>query len=460
MDNHRERPEIRKALDSGSGFFSRKSDTLSTDTLYYYYALSRSDGTVLRVSTEVDSVHALIVDTLPYSVLLALVFFASAVWFSGYLTNRTVNPMENFFLTFDPRSEPVYPELAPVMLLIREKHGELERKMEELAVKRRETETILGGMSEGMIILDILGKIILINPAAFKLMGETERDCAGLDLIYFMRDKKLLKAVKRAFAGEEHNVDAKVNGRIISIHASPVLYDNEMAGAICILRDVTEQVKAEKMRREFTANVSHELKTPLTSISGYSELLAAGKGDPREFGEIIHREALRLITLISDIIKLSELENGEDERPTELINLLEIAELSLKRLEITAQERNITLKTAGEAFSVEAEREALIQLVSNLCNNAVQYNVNGGSVTVALEGRTLSVIDTGIGIPQKDLGRIFERFYRVDKARSRESGGTGLGLAIVKHAAQKLGAKLSIESSEGAGTVVKVEFAP
>lgn len=458
MENHRERPEIRKAIDSGSGFFSRKSDTLSTDTLYYYYAFSRDDGSVLRVSTEVDSIHSLIADTLPYSVLLAIIFFASAVWFSGYLTNRTVNPMEDFFLKFNMRSEPVYPELAPVMLLIREKHGEIERKMNELAAQRRETEAIMEGMSEGMIFLDTLGKIILINPAAFKLMGESVRDCAGLDLIYFIRDKKLIKSVNRAVGGEEQSVDTKVNGRNISIHAAPVLYNGEQAGAICILRDITEQIKAENMRREFTANVSHELKTPLTSISGYSELLAAGKGNPAEFGERIHREAQHLISLISDILKLSELENGEGEHPVELCDLLEIARNALQRLEITAKERGITLRVTGEGFTLEAEKELLIQLVSNLCNNAVQYNKDGGSVTVTVEENMLSVSDTGIGIPQKDLERIFERFYRADKARSRETGGTGLGLAIVKHAAQKLGAKLSIESTEGVGTVVKAEF--
>jgi two-component system phosphate regulon sensor histidine kinase PhoR len=458
MENHSERPEIKKARDLGSGFFSRKSGTLATDTLYYYYAFSRDDGTVLRVSTEVESIHSLIIDTLPYSVLLAIIFFFSAVWFSGFLTNRTVNPMENFFLKIDLHSEPVYPELAPVMLLIREKHGEIERRMDELTAQRRETETILEGMNEGMIFLDTLGKIILINPAAFKLMGETKRDCVGLDLIYFIRDKKLLKAVKRASEGEEQSVDTKVNGRNISIHASPVLYNDIQAGTICILRDTTEQIRAENMRREFTANVSHELKTPLTSISGYSELLAAGKGSPAEFGEIIHREAQRLISLISDILKLSELENGESERTAEQCDLLEIAVNSLKRLEITAQERGIVLKTAGSGFVVEAERELLTQLVSNLCNNAVQYNKDGGSVTVTVENCVLSVSDTGIGIPQKDLERIFERFYRVDKARSRETGGTGLGLAIVKHAAQKIGAKLSIESAEGVGTTVKVEF--
>ncbi|MDR2401496.1 MAG: PAS domain S-box protein [Deferribacteraceae bacterium] len=458
MENHRERPEIRKAIDSGSGFFSRKSDTLSTDTLYYYYAFSRDDGSVLRVSTEVDSIHSLIADTLPYSVLLAIIFFASAVWFSGYLTNRTVNPMEDFFLKFNMRSEPVYPELAPVMLLIREKHGEIERKMNELAAQRRETEAIMEGMSEGMIFLDTLGKIILINPAAFKLMGESVRDCAGLDLIYFIRDKKLIKSVNRAVGGEEQSVDTKVNGRNISIHAAPVLYNGEQAGAICILRDITEQIKAENMRREFTANVSHELNTPLTSISGYSELLAAGKGNPSEFGERIHREAQHLISLISDILKLSELENGEGEHPVELCDLLEIARNALQRLEITAKERGITLRVTGEGFTLEAEKELLIQLVSNLCNNAVQYNKDGGSVTVTVEENMLSVSDTGIGIPQKDLERIFERFYRADKARSRETGGTGLGLAIVKHAAQKLGAKLSIESTEGVGTVVKAEF--
>jgi two-component system phosphate regulon sensor histidine kinase PhoR len=458
MENHRERPEIKKALDSGSGFFSRRSDTFATDTLYYYYALSRADGSILRVSTEVDSIHSLIVDTLPYSVILALIFFVSAVWFSGYLTNRTVQPLEKFYLNFNPRSDPVYPELAPVMILIREKHGEIERKMNELAAQRMETRTIMDGMSEGMIFLDTLQKIILINPAAFRLMGENERECTGLDLIYFIRDKRLIKAVRRASEGEEQTTDTTVNGRNISIHASPVLNDGESAGTICLLRDITEQMRAENMRREFTANVSHELKTPLTSISGYSELLAAGSGDPAEFGGIIHREAQRLIALISDILKLSELENGEEERPAEECDLLEIAADVLKRLAIPAKERELTLRTAGEGFSVTADRELLVQIVGNLCDNAVKYNKNGGSVTVTAADRALTVADTGIGIPQKDLERIFERFYRVDKARSKQTGGTGLGLAIVKHSVQKLGAKLSVESSEGKGTVIKVEF--
>jgi two-component system phosphate regulon sensor histidine kinase PhoR len=334
----------------------------------------------------------------------------------------------------------------------------MRRVLAKLTTKQAELELITANMSEGMLFIDGNGIVQFVNAAAFSLFNLEPYDCLGKAYIYFSNHKKLAKAVRKAENAKKYAKDIKLLNRILRLSAAPVHNEGTYSGVICIFSDVTEQRRAERIRRDFTANVSHELKTPLTSIIGYSELIAAGvnnSDDMQKFAGIIHTQSKHLLEIITEILTLSALESSNTTQQEEL-DLLEVAKDCVETLSLSVDRGNISINVAGESSLVVTDKTMLKHLLTNLIDNAVRYNVDGGKVLVSVDGETITVADTGVGIAEADQERIFERFYRVDKGRGKQSGGTGLGLAIVKHIAERIDATISLTSKIGKGTTVKV----
>ncbi len=462
MDNHKNREEIKAAMARGEGSSVRHSNTVNQNTIYY--ATLQPDGTILRLSMHTNSAWAVLKEVLPSAVILTVILVAFVLVLTAYLTGNIIKPMEESLKNTD-EFLPVYDELVPFSILLKEKNSALKSALADIKQQQQNTALITSNMSEGMIFVDGGRHIQLINPAAFTLFGIAKHDCIGLDLYYFSRDKKLAKAVKHAANGENYVKDTVIQDRILRISSSPVYDKGQYVGVISVISDVTAQRKAETIRKDFTANVSHELKTPLTSIIGYSELLSgsdAGTEDAKKFAGIINKESRNLLSLITDILKLSELEDENGEHHMQEVNILDVASECIDSFNLYAKKLNVHLTLEGTSTVITSDKDLLSLLIKNLCDNAIRYNRNDGYVIVTVgsdeKGAYLIVKDNGIGIPDKDKERIFERFYRVDKGRSHETGGTGLGLAIVKHVAEKLEASITLESTEGKGTTITVRF--
>ncbi|MCD7927891.1 MAG: ATP-binding protein [Oscillospiraceae bacterium] len=459
MENHLERSEIQQALSEGYGESVRYSDTLMQSTLYCAQLLE--DGTVLRLSVAHSSVLLLLIGMARPILIRVVVALVLAFVLASRLSKRIIQPLNKLNLE-EPLENEGYDEIAPLLGRIHSQQQQLKRQQAALAQRKNELETIIGGMEEGMLLLDSEDRVLSMNPSARRLLDASDA-CLGRDILTVSRNPQLQQAVEQAGGGSPCAVQTSLHGRDIRIRVAPVPSEEGISGLAIVLFDVTEQEQAEQRRREFTANVSHELKTPLHAISGYSELLKQGIAKPEDvqpFAEKIYGEAQRLIALVEDIISLSHLDEGGRDLQWTQVSLYDQARQVVQNLSDVAQVQQVELRLEGEGETVQGVPELVYAILYNLCDNAVKYNHPGGSVTVALQGRRVTVTDTGIGIPPEHLDRIFERFYRVEKSRSKAMGGTGLGLSIVKHAARSLNAQLHVESTVGQGTAVSVDFAP
>lgn len=461
MENHLEREEVRQAVENGYGKSSRYSETLTEKSLYS--AKKLSDGSVLRLSVSQYSVLTLFLGMLRPVLIIALLAVVLALLLAYRLSKNIVTPLNKLNLD-SPLSNKVYEELSPLLKRMDAQQRQLKHQSEELKRKREEFETATENMSEGLIILNEKGVILSINRAAAKMLGLSE-DSVGKDIFSEKTSVNLKEPTQIALSGKNTEEVFALRDGNCQLLANPVSTDGKVTGAALLVLDVTEKERAEQMRREFTANVSHELKTPLQTISGYAELLANGMvadKDKTAFSEKIYAEAQRMIRLIEDIIKLSNLDEGAVELTRETVDLYVTAENTVRSLLPAAKKANVTLSLNGENAEIYGIPQLLTAVVYNLCDNAIKYNKDGGTVFVSVknnaENIVLSVRDTGIGIPKEQQERIFERFYRVDKSHSKEVGGTGLGLSIVKHAAKLHDAKITLESEVGKGTGITVIF--
>ena len=358
-----------------------------------------------------------------------------------------------------------YDELAPFLSRINKQKQQIRLEQAAQRRQRADLDSITANMREGLVVLDGSASVLSLNRSARRLLHLEEQDCVGKSIFGYCRSKQFIPAVESVLAGESVDTVMELQGRALRLLASPSQGADGTKGAILLLMDVTETYSAEQMRREFSANVSHELKTPLTSISGYAELMMNGmvkSEDIVPFAQRIHQEATRLIALVQDIIRLSRLDEGSEDLTKEPVDLLPLAKAAAEHLAALADDRKVTLTVEGESVTVEGVKPLLEEMLFNLCENAVRYNKPDGSVIVTVgqeKGKAFfSVKDTGIGIPEADRERVFERFYRVDSGRSKQSGGTGLGLSIVKHAAQCHGAAIDLDSRVGEGTTITVRF--
>lgn len=461
MENHLEREEVRQAVENGYGKSSRYSETLTEKSLYS--AKKLSDGSVLRLSVSQYSVLTLFLGMLRPVLIIALLAVVLALLLAYRLSKNIVTPLNKLNLD-SPLSNKVYEELSPLLKRMDAQQRQLKHQSEELKRKREEFETATENMSEGLIILNEKGVILSINRAAAKMLGLSE-DSVGKDIFSEKTSVNLKEPTQIALSGKNKEEVFALRDGNCQLLANPVSTDGKVTGAALLVLDVTEKERAEQMRREFTANVSHELKTPLQTISGYAELLANGMvadKDKTAFSEKIYAEAQRMIRLIEDIIKLSNLDEGAVELTRETVDLYATAENTVRSLLPAAKKANVTLSLNGENAEIYGIPQLLTAVVYNLCDNAIKYNKDGGTVFVNVKNNAdnivLSVRDTGIGIPKEQQERIFERFYRVDKSHSKEVGGTGLGLSIVKHAAKLHDAKITLESEVGKGTEITVIF--
>ena len=456
MENHADREEILEAFETGRGSAVRNSTTLTEQT--YYEAQRLQDGTVLRISTNQESAWALMMDMLWPVVLVAVLAIGLSALLARRMAKNIVEPLNKLDLE-QPLKNDVYEEISPLLHRIHRQHRQIAEQIDQLNRKANEFQQITSHMQEGLVLLDSEGTIISINPAA-KALFEAEDDCVGKNFLTIDRTSSMRNAVNDALDKGRGYAKLSRNGRNYQFDLSRIESDSAVIGAVVLAFDITERLNAEQMRREFSANVSHELKTPLQGIIGSAELLESGmvkREDEVRFVGHIKKEASRLVSLIQDIIRLSQLDEGV-ELPKEKVDMLELAEDVKAILETSAAEKQVTVHIAGKGFCVEGVRRMLHEVVYNLCDNAIKYNVPGGSVTIHADDNRLIVSDTGIGIPAEHKDRIFERFYRVDKSHSKAVGGTGLGLSIVKHAAMIHNAKIELESTPGEGTTIRVIF--
>lgn len=461
MDNHLSRPEVSEAASDGTGESERDSATRKTETLYY--ALRLSDGSLLRIAAESASLWGVLASTYSPLLLIAAVVLLLAGFIAFVLTRAIVRPFNTLDLKH-PLENKTYDELSPLLRRLDKQNQESHEQVRLLTARQEEFDLITSGMQEGLVIFSKDGTVLSANAAARAILsGET-----GGSYLQLCREKHYLSVVESALAGKAKTKKMKQGGRVYTLTATPV--QNSLAGnaAVLFIVDITDSELSEKMRREFSANVSHELKTPLTSILGYTEIIGNGlaeESDIPKFADRIHKEAARLLTLIEDIIKLSQLDEDELRAEFVPVELSELCQNVLQELSQKAEKAGVTLHFSGSEQTVSGFEPSLYEMIYNLCDNAIAYNKPGGSVNVSLEKTPedkirLTVRDTGIGIAEEHLGRVFERFYRVDKSHSKETGGTGLGLSIVKHAALMHDAELSIESTPQVGTTVQILFKP
>ena len=456
MENHADREEIQEALESGTGSAVRTSSTLTEQT--YYESRRLKDGTVLRISASQESAWSLMMGMLWPVMLIAVLAIGLSAFLARRMAAKIVEPLNRLDLE-QPLKNDVYEEISPLLHRIHRQHRQITAQMEQLRRKADEFSQITGAMQEGLVLLDGEGTILSINPAAKRLF-EAEDDCVGRNFLMIDRTSMMRGAVNDALDRGRGYARASRGGRDYQFELSRIESDGAVIGAVVLAFDVTERLHAEQMRREFSANVSHELKTPLQGIIGSAELMENGlvkQEDMPRFVGHIRKEASRLVNLIEDIIRLSQLDEGAD-MPTENVDMLALAEEVKAILEKSAAEKNVSVSVTGTGFTVMGVRRMLQEIVYNLCDNAIKYNVPGGSVRVHVEQDCLTVADTGIGIPEEHQARVFERFYRVDKSHSKASGGTGLGLSIVKHAAACHKAEIHLESTPGKGTTITVQF--
>ena len=464
MNNHADRPEVADARLFGTGSSVRRSQTRMTDE--YYYAIRLSDGNILRASVESEGNFAPYFATLPALIGVLLLLLVLSIFLAVALTKNLLRPIRRLSENIDEveidgaAGNKIYEEFVPFVEKIRAQRDENRRQLKKLTEEEERLSVIIASMAEGLIVLDREKRVLMINESAKRYLG-CEIDPIRQNIVRVTRNRRIIECIERGSAESSYLDTISLEDRKLQIMSGPVISSGKSIGILCFILDVTEKVQAEKMRQEFTANVSHELKTPLTSISGYAEMIEAGMAtgaDSVKFAAKIRKEAGRMLTLIRDIIRLSELDEGNTDELNNPVELLSLAQECAASLALAAEKHSVTVTVTGVQSVVAGSREMLSELIYNLIDNGIRYNKPGGKVEVAIAERMLRVSDNGIGIPAKNQPRIFERFYRVDKSRSKESGGTGLGLAIVKHIAGLHHAKLELTSEEDVGTCITVRF--
>ncbi len=463
MENHLAREEIGEALESGYGESARYSATLMERTLYSAKRLS--DGTVVRLSVAQSTVPTLLIGMTQPIIIIIVIAIGVSFWLAHRLSKNITAPLNQLDLD-DPLDNEGYDELSPLLRRIDAQQRQIREQERELRQKQEEFEAVTENMAEGIILLNTNGVILGLNRAAGSLFGATS-DCIGKYILSVNRNIEISELLSGIESGTRKEKIIGLNGGKYQLALNPVREGGNISGAVLLMLDVTEKEQAEQMRREFTANVSHELKTPLHTIAGCAELLENGMVRPEDtakFYSQIRGEAGRMIALVEDIIRLSHLDEGAEDMKREPVDLYDLAAETVMSLSREAESAGVSVSAQGESAVVCGIPQLLESIVYNLTDNAIKYNRQGGTVKVSVErlsdGVRLSVADTGIGIPPEHRERIFERFYRVDKSRSKELGGTGLGLSIVKHAARLHHAKVELQSAEGEGTVITVVFQP
>lgn len=461
MKNHSDRTEFQKAEKYGAGESSRYSDTLSEKTIYY--ALRLKDGTVLRVSGTQDSVLALVENLIfPLCGLLCLMLILSGIMASA-ISKRIVKPINELDLE-SPEENQIYEELSPLLSKIYRQNREIQNQLELAKQQQEEFALITENMQEGLIVIDKYTMILSANSSAWNLF-HVDRVCQGESVYCLDREEEFRHAIEQVLSGEHTELVLKLNGSDIQLIANPVIRDKKTEGAVVLLVNVTEKLERESLRREFSANVSHELKTPLTSISGFAEIMQGGlvkNEDIPKFAGRIYKESQRLLQLVEDVIQISQLDEEKTSYVWEPVDVYQVCKNAFESLKEKAKRLNVHLYICGERMKMEAVRTLLEEAIYNVCDNAIKYNRNDGSVSVFLTQTAqeiqIVVKDTGVGIPKEDQDRVFERFYRVDKSHSKEIGGTGLGLSIVKHAVGALKGSVILRSEEGNGTEICMKF--
>lgn len=462
LSNHSDRPEIIDAVKNGSGESSRLSETFSEQT--YYYAVKLTNGTVLRMSDTTSSIYHDIFSALPYTVIVIAIIIILAIIVSNNETEKIIKPINELDLD-NPSNNLKYDELAPLLRRIEKQNSDIEKYISELKAKQVEFETVTENMSEGLIIINQKSTILSCNKSAVAILGGGEYNYISKSVFDLNHSKNFVDAVENAVVGKHDETALTINNRSYMVITNPVKHFDKISGAVIIIIDVTEKESREELRREFSANVSHELKTPLTAISGFAEIMKDGWAKPEDyqmFALKIYNETQRLINLIEDIIKLSRLDENKIEITKESVDMLVLAKDAAARLSSKAKDKNISVTVNGDHGNITGVRQILDEMIYNLCDNAIKYNKKNGKVEVIVKDYisnvSVTVKDNGIGIPAEDLDRVFERFYCVNKSHSKESGGTGLGLSIVKHGAIFHKAKINIDSTLGIGTSIEIVF--
>lgn len=460
MENHLNREEIAEAVKNGSGSSARYSSTLTERT--FYEAVRLQNGNILRISTTQMTIGALIIGMAPAICAIILFSVVISIVLSQKMAKSIVKPLENLDLD-NPDNNDTYEELTPMLLRLNRQHRQITRQMQEIKQKSDEFRHVTNSMKEGLVLLDKKGDVLSINTAA-KNMFHTDDTVVGRDFLVVDRSVAMRRGIEKALSGRHSEFREQRDGGEYQFMITPTESDGKIVGVVILCIDVTETAFAERNRQEFTANVSHELKTPLQSIIGSAELIESGLVKPEDTGRFvgnIKTEATRLVALINDIIRLSQLDEKVD-LPSEWADLYEVAQEAAEVLGSAAAEKHVSISVCGECCMVRGVRRYFYEIIYNLCDNAIRYNKDGGKVEITVkkenEKIVLKVSDTGIGIPSEHQNRIFERFYRVDKSHSKETGGTGLGLSIVKHAVACNGGKIKLESETLIGTTVTVTF--
>lgn len=461
MENHFEREEVKEALSEGYGASSRYSSTLTQR--YLYGAKRLPDGTVIRLSVTQNSLLILTLGMLQPIMIIFVIAVILSAFLASRLSKKIVKPLNELNLD-KPLDNNGYDELSPLLRRIDTQQKEISRQSEELKQRQNELEVMTSAMSEGIILLNNRGTVLSINKAAAKLFG-TDCFCIGEDIVSINRSLELAQLLNKAKNGEHSERVVELGCGQYQMMASPVISNNIVSGIVLLILDVTEKEKAEQLRREFTANVSHELKTPLHTISGSAELLVNGMVKSEDipiFLKRIYSEAQRMIQLVEDIIRLSHLDEGAEDMKWDMVDLYAVAEETINSLADEAENNGIKFELYGATVLINGIRQLLQEITYNLCDNAIKYNRKGGLVSVEIKNENefaiLTITDTGIGIPAEHQERIFERFYRVDKSHSKEIGGTGLGLSIVKHAAKLHNAEIELHSIVNKGTEITIKF--
>lgn len=461
LDNHAQRPEVKQALLQGEGEYKRFSDSLDKET--YYYAVKLSDGDIIRLAKTTDTITDIFFSALPAIFFSTLLTIIICLFISKRLTQKIVAPINA--LELEDENKDIYEELSPLVNKIAAQRKQISLQMTELEKRADTIQSIIKDMHEGLVFLDTNANILSINQSAVKLFGETAHNYVGENILQLTRNPDIMDNVKKALQGEKSNLALTLNEHKLDTFINPVLSEEQLIGAILIFLDVTDKALSEKMRREFSANVSHELKTPLTSILGFSEMIENGmaqQGDVEKFAGKIKAEVIRLIKLIENIIKLSELDENSPKRDFETFSLLALAKERVENLDYLAKEKGIEIKISDEQLDIFANKSMISELLTNLIDNAIKYNKTNGGIAIELSKNNdytqIVVQDTGIGISQEHLKRVFERFYRIDPSRSKKTGGSGLGLSIVKHLAEYHNGCVEILSKEAEGTTVIVKI--
>ena len=460
MENHADREEIIEAFKDGTGSSARNSSTLTEKT--FYEAVKLQNGDVLRISVSQLTVGALILGMLPAIIAIILIAAVVAGILSHTMSKKVTEPLMKLDLEH-PSDNSTYEELTPILTKVHKQHKQIKSQMETLRRKSDEFEQIVSSMNEGLVLLDEHGMVLSMNTAAKKIFA-VKKDVKGSDFLLVDRTSKMSKAIWNALDGNHSEYTEERQGNEYQFTINPIESDGKVLGAVILVFDISDRAFAERNRQEFTANVTHELKTPLQSIIGSAELLENGLVKPEDTARFvgnIRKEATRLVSLINDIIRLSQLDEN-NEPATETVELTEVAKEVVEVLTVSAAKRNVELSIEGDTCTIFGVRRYIYEIIYNLCDNAIRYNVDGGKVKIKIgkdNGRAVvSVKDTGIGIAPEHQSRIFERFYRVDKSHSKETGGTGLGLSIVKHAVQYHSGKVTLESEVGKGTTITITF--